>query len=364
MTPPRPVPPAPRAPGDLALITGGAGFVATNVADRLLRLGYRVRLFDNLSRKGVEQNVDWLCAAHPGRVELVVGDVRDAAALATAVDGSRLVFHFAAQVAVTTSLEDPLLDFDVNARSTLHLLEMLRALDTPPSLLFASTNTVYGDLADVPLEACGTRYVPADAALAAAGIGEDRPLDFHSPYGCSKGAADQYVLDYARTFGLPAAVFRMSCIYGPHQFGTEDQGWVAHFVRRALEGRPLTVYGDGLQVRDILFVEDLVDAMLLAHARMPALAGRAFNIGGGPARSVSLLELRALIGDILGRCPDIDLEPWRPADQRYYVSDTSRFTGATGWRPSTPIRAGLERLVAWLAAPGAGVDPVEARAAS
>jgi CDP-paratose 2-epimerase len=364
MTPPRDVPaPGPGA-GDLALITGGAGFVATNVADRLLRLGHRVRLFDNLSRDGVEQNVAWLRRAHPGRVEFVAGDVRDAGALASAVDGVRMVFHFAAQVAVTTSLDAPLLDFEVNARGTLNLLEAIRALRTPPSLVFTSTNKVYGDLADVPLAVRGDRYAPADPALAAAGIGEAQPLDFHSPYGCSKGAAEQYVLEYGRTFGLRATVFRMSCIYGPHQFGTEDQGWVAHFLIRALDGAPLTLYGDGRQVRDILFVEDLVDAMLLAHARMPAVAGRAFNIGGGPARSVSLLELLGLIGEILGRYPAFNLEPWRPADQRYYVSNTARFTAATGWRPSTPVRAGLERLVSWLVDSRAAVVPVEARAAS
>jgi CDP-paratose 2-epimerase len=351
-------------PDDLALITGGAGFVATNVADRLLRLGYPVRLFDNLSRDGVERNVAWLRARYPGRVDLVVGDVRDAAAVRDAVRGARRVFHFAAQVAVTTSLEDPFLDFEVNARGTLNLLEALRGLDTPPSLLFTSTNKVYGDLDDVPLIERGERYVPADAALAAAGIDERRPLDFHSPYGCSKGAAEQYVLDYARTFGLPAAVFRMSCIYGPHQFGTEDQGWVAHFLISVLGERPLTLYGDGRQVRDILFVEDLVDAMLLAHARMPHLAGQAFNIGGGPDRSVSLLELLGLIGDMLGAQPLFELEPWRPADQRYYVSNTSRFTHATGWQPSTPVTAGLERLLAWLTEARVAHAPVETRAAS
>jgi CDP-paratose 2-epimerase len=364
MTPPRDVPMASPGAGGLALITGGAGFVATNVADRLLRLGYRVRLFDNLSRDGVEQNVAWLRQAHPGRFQLVVGDVRDRDALALAVEDAGMVFHFAAQVAVTTSLEDPLLDFEVNARGTLNLLEAVRALEIPPSLVFASTNKVYGDLSDVPLAVRGERYAPADPSLASLGISEARPLDFHSPYGCSKGAAEQYVLDYARTFGVPATVFRMSCIYGPHQFGTEDQGWVAHFLLRALEGRPLTLYGDGRQVRDILFVEDLVDALLLAHARMPAVAGRAFNIGGGPARSVSLLELLALISDILGRCPAFELEPWRPADQRYYVSNTARFTDATGWRPSTPVRAGLERLASWLEESRAVVGPVEARAAS
>src|SRR3954469_12598099 len=255
----------------LALITGGAGFIATNVADRLLRDGWRVRLFDNLSRAGVEQNVRWLRGVHrpaeraaDSPVELIVGDVRDRAAVRRAVDGVSRVFHFAAQVAVTTSLIAPLLDFEINARGTLNLLETIRALESRPSLLFTSTSKVYGRLADVPLRALSSRYEPEDGLLAH-GISERRALDFHSPYGCSKGAAEQYVLDYARTFGLRATVFRMSCIYGPHQFGTEDQGWVAHFAIQALNDQPVTLYGDGYQVRDLLFVEDLVDAMLLAH---------------------------------------------------------------------------------------------------
>ena len=222
----------------LSLITGGAGFVATNVADRLLTGGRRVRLFDNLSRGGVEQNVRWLIDRHGDRVEFVRGDVRDETAVGDAVRGVDQVFHFAAQVAVTTSLADPFLDFEVNARGTLNLLEAIRASEQPPSLLFTSTNKVYGDLYDVPLRRRKSRYEPADERVLERGIGESRPLDFHSPYGCSKGAAEQYVLDYARTFGLPATVFRMSCIYGPHQFGTEDQGWVAHFlIRRCAGGR-------------------------------------------------------------------------------------------------------------------------------
>ena len=208
--------------GERALITGGAGFVATNVADRLLREGATVRLFDNLSRPGVEQNIRWLKEEHGGRVELVVGDVRDAAAVRAAVRQVDRAFHFAAQVAVTTSLTDPVNDFEVNARGTLNLLEALRDLREPPTLLFTSTNKVYGNLDDVELRQGDSRYLPEDPCIARQGIGESRPLDFHSPYGCSKGAAEQYVLDYARTFNLPATVFRMSCIYGPHQFGTED----------------------------------------------------------------------------------------------------------------------------------------------
>src|SRR3954451_11321562 len=336
--------------GQTVLITGGAGFVATNVADRLLREGARVRVFDNLSRAGVEHNVRWLREQHGERVELRVGDVRDAAAVAGAVDGVDRIFHFAAQVAVTTSLTDPFLDFDVNARGTLNLLEAVRALAVRPTLIFTSTNKVYGHLDDVSLRQQGLRYEPEAESVARRGISESRPLDFHSPYGCSKGAAEQYVLDYARTFDVPAVVFRMSCIYGPHQFGTEDQGWVAHFLIQALKRKPLTLYGDGLQVRDILFVDDLVDAMLLAHAQIENTAGEAFNIGGGPASTVSLLELMDLIADITGERPGFAIEPWRPADQRYYVSSTAKFERQTGWRPHVGVRQGVERLLSWLVA--------------
>jgi CDP-paratose 2-epimerase len=343
-----------RVPGStgLSLITGGAGFVATNVADRLLASGRRVRLFDNLSRAGVEENLRWIQQRYGDRVEFQRGDIRDEAAVRRAVRGTDQIFHFAAQVAVTTSLTEPFVDFDVNARGTLNLLEAIRACDQPPGLLFTSTNKVYGDLEDVTLRRRRTRYEPADERLLERGISEARPLDFHSPYGCSKGAAEQYVLDYARTFGLPATVFRMSCIYGPHQFGTEDQGWVAHFLIQSLRRRPLTLYGDGLQVRDVLFVEDLVDAMLLAHEHIADAAGEPFNVGGGPSNTISLLELMDLIAEITGERPGFGIEPWRPADQRYYVSSTSKFERLTGWRPRTTVRQGVERLLAWLVASG------------
>jgi CDP-paratose 2-epimerase len=347
----------PRGAGRLALVTGGAGFVATNVADRLLQDGWRVRLLDNLSRCGVERNVHWLKARHGERVTFVLGDVRDAAVVRQAVAGTSRVFHFAAQVAVTTSLVDPVADFEVNARGTLNLLEAVRAVSQRPSLLFTSTNKVYGNLDDLELRPRRRRYEPSEAAVASRGISERRPLDFHSPYGCSKGAAEQYVLDYARTFGLKAAVFRMSCIYGPHQFGTEDQGWVAHFLIQALRGRSLTLYGDGRQVRDVLFVDDLADAMLRAHDCIDRLSGQAFNIGGGRSNTVSLLELIDLIGDLIGSVPAYQVEPWRPADQRYYVSDTSRFQQATGWAPRVSVIEGLKRLAAWLIESGTAVRP-------
>ncbi|HEY0179086.1 MAG TPA: NAD-dependent epimerase/dehydratase family protein, partial [Dokdonella sp.] len=284
---------APAPAGDApVLITGGAGFVGTNLAARLLGDGRRVLVYDDLSRRGVERNLEWLRARYgEDRLEVEIADVRDAERLARAVARAAQVFHFAAQVAVTSSLEDPVADFEINVRGTLNLLEALRALDRPPPLVFTSTNKVYGALDDVALEGTETRYRPEDAQIRACGISERRPLDFHSPYGCSKGAADQYILDYARSFGLPAVVLRMSCIYGPHQHGNEDQGWVAHFLIRALERRPITLYGDGRQVRDILFVDDLVDAMLACQRQIDALRGRAFNLGGGPRNTVSLLEL-------------------------------------------------------------------------
>lgn len=331
------------------LITGGAGFVGTNLADRLLAQGQSVVIFDNLSRLGVEQNLKWLRERYPDRLRIQLGDIRDAKAVADAVAGASQVFHFAAQVAVTTSLEAPSLDFEVNARGTLNLLEAIRSSAHRPSLVFTSTNKVYGHLADVRLAVRGTRYEPIDIGDSAHGFSEDRPLRFHSPYGCSKGAADQYVLDYAHTFGLPACVFRMSCIYGPHQFGTEDQGWVAHFLIRAFEGQAITLYGDGKQVRDILHVDDLVRAFLLAQNHMSAVTGQAFNIGGGAENTTSLLELTNLISELHGEPLELQFSDWRPADQRYYVSDTRRFVKATGWRPRLNVGTGVAQVYSWLA---------------
>jgi CDP-paratose 2-epimerase len=329
------------------LITGGAGFVGTNLAARLLREGREVLVLDSLARPGVEENLRWLRDTFGPALSVEVGDVRDPVLVSKAVARANAVFHFAAQVAVTTSLLHPLDDFEVNARGTLNVLEAIRRRPSPPPLVFTSTNKVYGALCDLAVRRSARRYEPRDER-ARTGVGEDRPLDFHSPYGCSKGAADQYVRDYARTYGLPTTVFRMSCIYGPHQFGTEDQGWVAHFLIQAIQGRPITVYGDGHQVRDILFVDDLVEAFLLALQRMETATGQAFNIGGGPANAVSLLELLDLIGELAGRRPRVILDDWRPGDQKYYVSDTTRFEQATGWRPSTSVRSGLEQLAEWL----------------
>jgi CDP-paratose 2-epimerase len=330
------------------LITGGAGFIGTNTAARLLRAGGRVRVVDDLSRPGVERNLAWLEAEYGSALEVEIGDIADPAVLDRAVAGVDAVFHFAAQVAVTTSLDDPMRDAEVNVGGTLRLLEALRSRPRPPALVFTSTNKVYGSLHDLDLREGRERYAPADAALAARGVGEDRPLAFCTPYGCSKGAADQYVLDYAASYGVPSVVFRMSCIYGPHQFGTEDQGWVAHFLISALEGRPITIYGDGKQLRDVLYVEDLVDALLLASGQADTLAGRAFNIGGGPSNTISLLELVAMIAELTGEQPAVCMSPWRQGDQRYYVSATHAFERATGWRPTVDPARGVAALHAWL----------------
>jgi CDP-paratose 2-epimerase len=330
------------------LITGGAGFIGCNLAHRLLSSGQHVRVLDNLSRSGVERNLRWLRDTHGDLLHAEIADIRDVAAVRRAVHGARQVFHFAAQVAVTTSLEDPAHDFTVNARGTLNLLEAVREQDDPPPLVYTSTNKVYGGLDDVRLAETDERYEPADDGVRQNGINERRRLDFHSPYGCSKGTADQYVTDYARSFGMRTAVFRMSCIYGPHQYGNEDQGWVAHFLIRAIEGRPLMIYGDGKQVRDALFVEDLVDAFLLAQKHMPTISGRAFNIGGGPGNTLSLLELLDMIADLHGERPEIAYHDWRVGDQRYYVSDTAQFQKATGWAPKVDVATGVRRLYEWL----------------
>ena len=331
-----------------SLVVGGAGFIGTNVADRLLSEGRSVIIFDSLARIGVERNLEWLQSKHGKMVEFVHGDVRDRAALRPAVERATEVFHLAAQVAVTTSLIDPIDDFERNALGTINLLEEIRRLDTPPPLVFTSTNKVYGGLDDISLSIQDGRYEPENPLIRLRGIGEDRPLDFHSPYGCSKGAADQYVIDYARTFGLPAVVFRMSCIYGPHQCGTEDQGWVAHFLLQALKDAPITLYGDGRQVRDVLFVYDLVDAFRLAMKNMPTLRGQAFNMGGGPENTISLLEFLDTIEELHEARPEVSFGDWRPGDQRYYVSDTTKFSNATGWSPKYSSRQGIEALYRWL----------------
>ena len=330
------------------LITGGAGFIGTNVADRLLTAGHPVIVLDNFSRAGVDLNARWLQRRHGSRVRIMAGDVRNPADVRRALESVCHVFHFAAQVAVTTSLSDPRLDFETNVSGTLNVLEEMRALAKPPSIIYTSTNKVYGPLDDVPLIQRNRRFEPAASGILRNGVSEERPLNFHTPYGCSKGAAEQYVLDYCRSFGVDAVVFRMSCIYGPHQFGTEDQGWVAHFLIRAMENRPITLFGDGCQVRDILFVDDLVNVLLLAWDRIAVLSGSAFNMGGGVDRTVSLLELVDMIASVEGRRPHLRFEASRAGDQRYYVSDIGKLKAATGWEPEVSARDGIARLHRWL----------------
>ncbi|MDF4025911.1 NAD-dependent epimerase/dehydratase family protein [Luteibacter sp. PPL201] len=339
-----------RRDAPVSAITGGAGFIGCNIAARLAGDGRRVRIVDSLARPGVEANLSWLRERFADRIEFIPCDVRDRHGLAEALDGVTEIFHLAAQVAVTTSLVDPLTDFEVNLGGAVNVLEAARRQRRVPGVIFASTNKVYGGLDDIALERVDDRYQPVDRKWLHHGVGEDRPLDFHSPYGCSKGGADQYIVDYARCMGVPSVVFRMSCIYGPRQFGTEDQGWVAHFLLRALDGQPITLYGDGRQVRDVLFVDDAVEAYLLASRRLDDLSGRAFNLGGGTANTISLRQLLDWIGDLTGRRPDVTFADWRPGDQRYYVSDTRRFTEATGWKASVDAKEGVRRLYTWLRA--------------
>ncbi|UIJ45048.1 SDR family NAD(P)-dependent oxidoreductase [Sphingomonas cannabina] len=331
------------------LVTGGAGFIGSNIADRLAAEGHRVIVYDALLRPGVETNLAWLKQSHPGRIVEVIADIRDRRELARAVREAGAVFHMAAQVAVTTSLADPREDFEVNVLGTLNLLEAVRESGRRIPLVFASTNKVYGDLGDLAFTRTARGYVPADPAIRANGIGEDRPLDFHTPYGCSKGAADQYVLDHARSFGLPTAVLRMSCIYGQRQMGTEDQGWVAHFLIRALEGQPVTIYGDGYQVRDILDVSNAVEAYLAAWRRIDRVAGRAFNLGGGPGNAVSLVTLLDHIASLVERDVACDNAEWRAGDQRYFVADTGAAQQELALGPKVPWRRGVARLAQWLA---------------
>ena len=332
------------------LVTGGAGFIGSNLADRLIGEGHRVRIYDALSRAGTERNLHWLQERHGAAVEFVRADVRDHAALRAAAADVQAVFHLAAQVAVTTSLDDPGEDLAINIGGTFALLEALRARDDATPLVFASTNKVYGDLADLDFVLEDDAYVPSDPAVREHGIGEARPLDFHTPYGVSKGAADQYVLDYARSFGVPTCVLRMSCIYGQRQMGTEDQGWVAHFLIRALEGKPITLYGDGYQVRDILDVSDAVAAYVQAWRRIERVKGRAFNLGGGPANAVSLRQLLAHMGTLVGHEVDLHWSSWRAGDQRYFVADTRAAEAALGLGRKVAWRDGVTRLARWLAA--------------
>lgn len=331
-----------------SLITGGAGFIGTNLAKRLLEEGKSVMIYDNLFREGVEENLQWLAEKYPDKLLIQIADINENWLLKKSVNQASEVYHFCAQVAVTSAVTNPQHDFDINLKGTFSLLEAIRQSEHQPPLIFTSTNKVYGNLQEVNMQEGQTRFIPANQDIQNSGINEETPLEFHSPYGCSKGAADQYILDYARTYSLKAAVFRMSCIYGPHQFGTEDQGWVAHFMISALKNQPVTIYGNGKQVRDILFVEDLIDAFLLAHEKMDRITGEVFNIGGGPENTVSLLEILQIIERKTGKKLETSFEDWRTGDQLYYVSNTSKFSQITGWEPRYQVDKGLKALLVWL----------------
>jgi CDP-paratose 2-epimerase len=344
------VPSAPAFVGRVepVVIVGGSGFIGSNLAQSFLSEGDEVIVLDNLSRPGVEQNLDWLKANHGDRVHPVIADIRDPAAIEPAFANARAVFHFGAQTAVTTSLVEPVEDFEINARGTLNVLEAVRRTGRQIPVIFASTNKVYGGLEDLEMIEHGDRYAPRDEAVRARGVSEARKLDFCTPYGCSKGVADQYVLDYAQSYGLPTAVLRMSCIYGPRQFGTEDQGWVAHFLIRALSGEPISIYGDGKQVRDILHVSDAVAAYRLLLDNIEQVKGQAFNLGGGPHNAISLQMLLREIGRITGRDVPVTYADWRQGDQNFFVADTSKLERALGWKPKKAWRDGVMDLARWL----------------
>ncbi len=328
------------------IITGGAGFIGVNAVSRRLKRGDEVVLLDNLYRKGSAENLKWISGQGP--MKFIQVDVRDRAAIERAFRDHRdvaLVLHFAGQVAVTTSVADPRLDFEMNALGTLNVLEAMRAQASQATLIYSSTNKVYGDMCDVDLVETPQRY---EYAAMPHGVCEDRGVDFHSPYGCSKGAADQYVRDYHRIYGLNTVVFRQSCIYGTRQFGMTDQGWIAWFIIAAELGLPLTLYGDGKQVRDVLFVEDLLDAFDAAADNIEVAKGRVYNIGGGPLNAVSLLDLIDHIGVISGARLDYKIETWRPGDQRVYVSDIRRAKNELRWQPHTDWRAGVQRVHSWV----------------
>ena len=331
------------------LITGGAGFIGINLADRLLRDGHEVVLFDNLSRTGCRLNLQWLGEGHgTNAARLISADVTDAAALRRAAEGVGRIYHLAGQVAVTASIRDPRRDFEDNAVGTFNALEAARCAGADPIFLYASTNKVYGQMDDLAVVEEGTRYRYADLPF---GVPETRPVDFHSPYGCSKGAGDLYARDYARIFGVRSIVIRQSCVYGPRQFGVEGQGWLAWLVQAALEESPITIFGDGKQVRDILFLDDLLDLYEAAVTNIETTAGRIYNIGGGPENTVSVWnEFGAILEELCGRTIQVSYGPWRPGEQRVYISDIRKATTQLGWRPRIFAREGIGRLVEWIRA--------------
>lgn len=329
------------------LVTGGAGFIGSNLVADLARRGERVIVYDNLSRRGTEKNLAWLRETCGERVQCVRADVRDMDSLRKTVAPCGVIYHLAAQVAVTTSVAEPREDFEVNALGTFNLLEAARLGGRKPIIVLTSTNKVYGGMEELRVKEGKKRYA---FAVKTRGVAEERPLDFHSPYGCSKGAADQYTRDYARIYGMPTVVFRMSCIYGPRQFGNEDQGWVAHFLIAGMKERPLTVYGNGKQVRDILYVDDLVRAFRIAVDRIGRSEGRVYNIGGGDKNTLSLLELLEMMREKYGYSGKPSFAGWRPGDQPIYVSDIRKAKKELGWEPRVGKDRGIDALHSWIEA--------------
>lgn len=329
------------------LVTGGAGFIGSNLVYDLLSAKQNVTVLDALLRPGAGNNIAWL-QSHPQsfRLRIVREDIRDFDAVREAVSDAEIIYHLAGQVAVTTSVADPRSDFDINALGTLNVLEAARIAGHSPVIVYTSTNKVYGGLEQVDVVEERYRY---RFTRFPKGISEAQPLDFRSPYGCSKGAADQYVRDYARIYGLPTVVFRMSCIYGPRQFGTEDQGWVAHFIISGLTGTPITIYGDGKQVRDVLFIDDLVRALRLAVEHVHTVAGEVFNIGGGPANTLSVwAEFGELLCELTGKEIPVRFEDWRAGDQPCYVSNIDKARSRLGWIPAIDKETGIRRLRDWV----------------
>jgi CDP-paratose 2-epimerase len=330
------------------LITGGAGFIGCNLAAALLRSGERVTIVDNLSRPRTDQNLGWLQGQFGDKLRFERADIRDQAAMNALIPGHDAVFHLAGQVAVTTSVQNPREDFEINALGTLNILEAARLASAPPAVFFASTNKVYGGMEQVRIVEQATRYAYADFPN---GIPETQLLDFHSPYGCSKGTGDQYVRDYARIYGLKTVVFRQSSIYGPRQFGVEDQGWAAHLVIAAVTGRPISIYGDGKQVRDMLYIDDLIAAYLSALDQIETVSGRIYNIGGGPRNTISIwAEFGPLLERLIGKRIEVRYGDWRPGDQPVYISDIALAERELNWQPAVAFEQGIERLVRWVEA--------------
>ncbi len=329
------------------LITGGAGFIGSNAARRFLQRGAQVTIYDNLSRRGSISNLAWLranCGSDSFR--LIQADLREADRLIAAARDQDVILHYAGQVAVTTSVQNPRGDFEDNALGTFNALEAARLSGSNPIFMYSSTNKVYGGMEDIGLVETETRYAYRAHPY---GIDESFPLDFHSPYGCSKGTGDQYVRDYARIYGLRTVVFRQSAIYGPRQFGIEDQGWLAWFIIAAVTGKPITIYGDGKQVRDVLYVDDLIEAYDLAIAQIDRVSGQVFNIGGGVNNTLTIwTETGPLLEQLLGRPLSIERSDWRPGDQRICVMDIRKAQALLGWSPTTSVETGVAKLYQWV----------------